>query len=382
MSESCLQIPKIADSILDLIGRTPCVRLGRVGKEHEVVANIVLKLESMEPCSSVKDRIAKSMIIEAEKRGEIKPGETVLVEPTSGNTGIGLAMVAAARGYEIILTMPQTYSLERRVMLKALGAKLVLTPGEEGIAGTIIKCEEIIRNLKGRGYMLQQFNNPDNPKIHRETTGPEIWEQTDGSVDILVGGVGTGGTITGAGQFLRSKKADMKIVAVEPRESAVLSGEAPGPHKIQGIGPGFIPKNCDTTLIDEVIPVTADRSIEIARALAVKEGIFVGISAGSAIAAAIELGQRAENTGKTIVVIIPSFGERYLSTALFTDLHAEAVAQKVEKLQPTSIPPEQLCEPGSGEAAAACAAAPGSASKNTSENTDNCNPGSSTAAHK
>jgi len=326
--------PLIADSILDLIGATPCVRLGRYGKENNVIANIILKLESMEPCSSVKDRIGKSMIVEAELRGDIRAGETVLVEPTSGNTGIGLAMVAAAKGYEIILVMPNTMSLERRVMLKALGAKLVLTPGEKGIKGTIRKAEEIVAGLGSRGFMLQQFNNTDNPKVHRETTGPEIWAQTEGKIDIFVGGVGTGGTITGSTQFLRTVNPQLKVVAVEPAESPVLSGGAPGPHKIQGIGAGFVPNNCHLDLIDQIIKVNAEKAMQTARALATKEGIFVGISSGAAVAAAIQLGQQEENRDKNIVVIIPSFGERYLSTALFADIHAEAVAQQAEEVPP------------------------------------------------
>jgi len=326
--------PLIANSILDLIGATPCVRLGRYGKENGVIANIILKLESMEPCSSVKDRIGKSMIEEAELRGDIIPGETVLVEPTSGNTGIGLAMVAAAKGYQIILVMPNTMSLERRVMLKALGAKLVLTPGDKGIKGTIRKAEEIVAGLGSRGFMLQQFNNTDNPKVHRETTGPEIWAQTEGKVDIFVSGVGTGGTITGVTQFLRTVNPQLKVAAVEPAESPVLSGGAPGPHKIQGIGAGFVPNNCHLDLIDQIIKVNAEKAMLTARALATKEGIFIGISSGAAVAAAIELGRLEENRHKNIVVIIPSFGERYLSTPLFADLHAEAVSQQAEEVPP------------------------------------------------
>jgi len=326
--------PLIANSILDLIGATPCVRLGRYGKENDVIANIILKLESMEPCSSVKDRIGKSMIEEAELRGDIRAGETVLVEPTSGNTGIGLAMVAAAKGYQIILVMPNTMSLERRVMLKALGAKLVLTPGDKGIKGTIRKAEEIVAGLGSRGFMLQQFNNTDNPKVHRETTGPEIWAQTEGKVDIFVSGVGTGGTITGVTQFLRTVNPQLKVAAVEPAESPVLSGGAPGPHKIQGIGAGFVPNNCHLDLIDQIIKVNAEKAMQTARALATKEGIFIGISSGAAVAAAIELGRLEENRDKNIVVIIPSFGERYLSTPLFADLHAEAVSQQAEEVPP------------------------------------------------
>ncbi|KAJ1422363.1 cysteine synthase [Ochromonadaceae sp. CCMP2298] len=324
--------PKIGDSIVDVIGNTPMVRLGRCARECGVVANIILKLESMEPCSSVKDRIAKSMILEAEARGDITPGVTVLVEPTSGNTGIGLAMVAAAKGYQLVVVMPSTLSLERRVMLKALGARLVLTPGEKGIPCSILKAEEIVASLGGRGFMLQQFDNPDNPKVHRETTGPEIWDQCDGKVDFFVGGVGTGGTISGTSQFLKSVNPLIQVVAVEPAESAVLSGGPAGKHKIQGIGAGFVPGNCDRSVIDQIVKVTSDRAIEVSRQLATREGIFVGISAGAAVAAALEIGQKAENAGKNIVVLIPSFGERYLSTPLFADLHAEAVNQATEDL--------------------------------------------------
>lgn len=308
---------KIYKSLTELIGKTPLLELANYEKKHQLKASVIGKLEYFNPAGSVKDRIAKSMIDDAEAKGLLKPG-SVIIEPTSGNTGIGLASVAAARGYRIILTMPETMSIERRNLLKAYGAELVLTEGSKGMKGAIAKADELAKEIP-HSFIPGQFVNPANPAVHKATTGPEIWDDTDGKVDFFVSGIGTGGTITGTGEYLKSKNPDIKVIAVEPAGSPVLSKGTPGSHKIQGIGPGFVPQVLNTKIYDEIIAVENDDAFATGRELSRTEGLLVGISSGAALWAGTQLAQRPENAGKTIVVLLPDTGERYLSTPLFSD---------------------------------------------------------------
>lgn len=308
---------KVYTSVTELIGRTPLIELVNIEKKYDLKAKVVAKLELFNPAGSVKDRVARAMVEDAEKSGKLKKGSTI-IEPTSGNTGIGLASVATAKGYKTILTMPETMSVERRNLLKAYGAEIVLTDGTKGMSGAIAKAKELEKEIDG-GIILGQFENPANPKAHFDTTGPEIWEDTDGNVDFFVAGVGTGGTLSGVGNFLKSKKADVKVVAVEPQTSPVLSEGHGGPHKIQGIGAGFVPDVLNTEIYDEIIPVSNEDAFATGKLIGNREGVLVGISSGAAAFAAIELAKRPENDGKTIVVLLPDTGDRYLSTPLFAE---------------------------------------------------------------
>jgi cysteine synthase len=320
----------IYSDITKTIGRTPLVKLNKL--TAGMGATVAAKLEGFNPCHSVKDRIGVSMIDEAEKAGKIQPGKTVLIEPTSGNTGIGLAFAAAAKGYRLILIMPETMSLERRIVLLALGAEVVLTPGPKGVKAAMALANQMAAEIPN-AVVLQQFANPANPKIHRDTTGPELWNDTDGKIDILVSGVGTGGTLTGVGEYIKPKKPSFRIVAVEPADSPVLSGGKPGPQKIQGLGAGFVPTILRTDLIDEVMTATTDESVQTARKMAREEGLLIGISGGAAVAQALKLAARPENNGKLIVVVVPDFGERYLSTFLFEDLRNQAQQLQVKDVE-------------------------------------------------